>query len=156
LVSTNKYTHRAYTPIKELLPPRSQAEGWLRVFLCGPNTLMRICSPTETRRLLDMLYDENEQMSEQSECLIAWQLAVGSRFTANTDEHVYSAIYESALAQTEMCVEKDEAMPLWIVPTLLLRCVHQMASKPRNCWLTLGKPAISLNQDRFVADRKHS
>ena len=124
---------------RELLPPKHQADKWLQTFLGGPNKLMHICSPTESQRLLDSLYDPQQGISRNSECLITWQLAVGSRFTADTDEQIYTAIYESAQTQAEICIEKDDDMLLWVVPTLLLRCLYLMNSKPRNCWLVLSE-----------------
>lgn len=124
---------------RELLPSKNRADTWLQTFLGGPNKLMHICSPTESQGLLDTLYDPQQGISRNSECLITWQLAVGSRFTADTDEQTYGAIYESARVQAEICIEKDDDMLLWVVPTLLLRCLYLMNSKPRNCWLILGE-----------------
>ena len=123
----------------ELLPPKQQAEKWLQTFLGGPNKLMRVCSPTESRHLLDSLYDPQQGLSRISECLITWQLAVGSRFTADTNEQVYTAIYESARMQTEDCVEEDDVILLWVLPTLVLSCIYLMHPRPRNCWLVLGQ-----------------
>lgn len=123
----------------ELLPTKDQAEKWLWTYLRGPNKLMQICSPRESQQLLSCLYDSDELPNPKLKCLITWQLAVGARFTANTSEQNYHAIYRSAQTQTETCIEEDEDMLLWLVPTLLLKCVYLMNSQPRKCWLILGE-----------------
>lgn len=127
----------------DLLPPKDQAEKWLQIYIGGPNKLMQICSPSESQQLLNSLYDQCQRLNPKSKCLITWQLAVGARFTADTSEHTYTALYESAQMQTEKCIEEDDDMLLWIVPTLLLRCVYSMNSQARKCWLLLGELAAT-------------
>lgn len=125
------------------MPPKDRAEKWLEIHLRGPNKLMQICSPEESQQLLNFLYDPNQRLDPKSECLITWQLAVGARFTADTDEQTYTAAYESARMQTEICIEEDDDMLLWVVPTLLLRCVYLINPQPRKCWLVLGESKAS-------------
>lgn len=127
---------------RELLPPKDRADQWLQTYLDGPNKFIRICSPKESQQLLNSLYNPQQEISPKSECLITWQLAIGARFTAQANEQTYTTIYESARIQTEICIEEDDDMLLWIVPTLLLRCVYFMNSQPRNCWLHLGESSI--------------
>lgn len=130
-----------YSPLRrrELLPPKDRADQWLQTYLNGPNKLMHICSPTESQHLLSSLYNQHQEIGPKSECLITWQLALGARYTADVDQQTYTAIYESARMQTEASIEEDDDMLLWLVPTLLLRCVYLMDSQPRHCWLILGK-----------------
>jgi hypothetical protein len=70
--------------------------------------------------------------------LITWQLACGALFYPDTDEKTHKALYNSAQAQTAACIEKDETILLWVVPTLLMDCVYLMNPKPRNSWVILG------------------
>jgi hypothetical protein len=111
---------------------------WVLYFLAGPNKLMRICSAKNSYDLLDSLYQPGRTISDIDDCLIAWQLAIGALFTANTSEQTYTSIYLSARAQTMACVEQEEGSILWIVPAILLECVYLMNSKPQNCWVLLG------------------
>jgi hypothetical protein len=125
---------------RDLLPPKQQAKQWLQTFLEGPNKWMQICLPVQSQYLLDALYDPQHAIDGLSECLITWQLAVGCRYTSDINEQIYTVIYTSAQIQMEICIERDDnAQQLWVVPILLLRCVYLMTSKPRNCWLVLGK-----------------
>lgn len=125
---------------RDLLPPKDQADKWLQVFLNGPNKLMHICSPRESLQLITSLYDQDQTISPEAECLLTWQLTIGARYTADVDEQTYTTIYASARIQTEVCIENDgNEMLLWIVPILLLRCVYHMDSHPRKCWLVLGR-----------------
>lgn len=119
--------------------PQDQANKWLHTFLNGPNKLMHICSPSESQQLLNSLYNQQQEVSRKFECLMTWQLAIGARYTADVDERTYTAIYESARTQTKICIEEDDDMLLWVVPTLLLRCLYLMDSQPRNCWFMLGE-----------------
>lgn len=128
---------------RELLPPRDQADEWLQTYLDGPNKFIYICSQRQSQQVLNSLYDPQQEISSKSECLITWQLAIGARYTADTSEQTYTPIYQSAVIQTEICIEEDDDMLLWIVPTLLMKCVYLMNFQPRNCWLILGESSTS-------------
>jgi hypothetical protein len=130
--------HRASPTKHSSLPPKEQAQRWLRVFLNGPNKLFCICAQSESEQLLHSLYGPNDEISHNSTCLILFQLAVGSRFAEDTPEHVYTSMHGMARRQMEECIEEDNGMLLWVVPVLLLSCIYSMNTKTKTCWLTLG------------------
>jgi hypothetical protein len=127
------------TSIKNLVPSHQQAVIWMSYFHAGPNKLFRICSPTESLRLLESFYHSEQAICPMNECLITWQLACGALFHPNTNASTSQSLYKSAQMQTVVCIEREQTTLLWIVPTLLLECLYLMNPKPRNCWVILGK-----------------
>jgi hypothetical protein len=134
------------------LPPQEQAQRWLAVFLNGPNKLFRICAQSESEQLLDSLYGPEYEISRNATCLILFQLAVGSRFTEDTPEHVYTSMHETARRQMEECIEEDNGMLLWVVPVLLLSCIYSMNTRTKTCWLTLGRYGVHCFACRCIVD----
>jgi hypothetical protein len=125
--------------LHNILPPKEHARRWLMIFLNGPNKLFRICDPLESQQLLDALYSSEDGIDRIPKCLILFQLATGARFTEDTNEHIYTAIYDSAWALLDECLEREEGVLLWMVPALLVSCVYAINLHPKTCWLTLGK-----------------
>ena len=125
--------------LKEQLPDKAVATGWLTTFLRGPNMLTCICDEAESWNLLDAIYTA-EDMNNQSRCSIWLQLAVGCRYTTGTTENTIADLYESGCQYMEWCIEQsEEVAPPWIMPLMLLSCLYSMRSKPKTCWVTLGK-----------------
>jgi hypothetical protein len=125
--------------VKRLVPSHSMATAWMSYLHAGPNKLFRICSPTESLHLLESFYSPGHSVNQFDTCLITWQLTCGALFYPDTDEEIIKALYKCARMQTVACIEKNGVVLLWVVPTLLLECVYLINSKPRNCWVILGK-----------------
>jgi hypothetical protein len=120
------------------VPPKDDAQRWLKAYLDGPNKLCPICEPAESQQLLLSFYCPEGGINRIAKSLLFFQLAIGAQFTEDTSEDVYSALYQRAWQQMEVCIQKENELLLWIVPLLLLGCLYSVTVQPTSCWLTLG------------------
>jgi hypothetical protein len=117
----------------------AQLQHLLDSFLEGPNKIIFVCDPLESRNQLDELYYRTEDISHASLSLIFLQLSIGAQNLGVVPHQTCSTFYETGRKALEIGIEKSRMDWLWVVQANVLDCIYSMNDKPHMCWVVLGK-----------------